>query len=76
MIGGSPAAVQGAFNADLGQVRVVMLVSPTCGACLHGVSEVSEQLVKLERGKNAGMYVVWVPRNTIPEVFSGIVRLT
>ena len=62
MIGGSPAAVQGAFNADLGKVRVLMLVPPTCGACLHGASEVSEQLVKLERGKNAEIYVVWVPR--------------
>jgi hypothetical protein len=62
MIGGSPTAVQAAFNADVGKVRVLMLVSPTCGACLLGASQVSEQLVKLERGKNAGIYVVWVPR--------------
>ena len=31
MIGSSPDAVQAAFNADMGRVRVLMLVSPTCG---------------------------------------------
>jgi hypothetical protein len=62
ILGNSPAALQAAFNVDAGKVRVLMLVSPTCGACLHGASEVSEQLVNIEGGKNAAIYVVWVPR--------------
>jgi len=62
VIGDGPAALQAAFNADVGKVRVLMLVSPTCGVCLRGASEVSEQLVKLEHGKDVRVYVVWVPR--------------
>jgi hypothetical protein len=62
IIGPSAAGLKAAFNADVGKVRVLMLVSPTCGACLNGASEVSEQLVNLEHGKNAAIYVVWVPR--------------
>jgi hypothetical protein len=62
MIGIGTAGLQAVFNADVGKVRVLMLVSPTCGACLNRASEVSEQLVNLEHGKNAAIYVVWVPR--------------
>lgn len=62
VLGNTPAAVRTAFNADAGKVRVLMLVSPTCGACLRGASEVSEQLSEIEHGKDAAVYVVWVPR--------------
>jgi hypothetical protein len=62
VLGDTPAAVRTAFNADEGKVRVLMLVSPTCGACLNGASEVSEQLLKIERGNDTAVYVVWVPR--------------
>ena len=62
VLGNAPTDVRAAFNADAGKVRVLMLVSPTCGVCLRGASDVSEQLVKLERGKDARIYVVWVPR--------------
>lgn len=62
VLGNTPAALRTAFNADAGKVRVLMLVSPTCGACLHGASEVSEQLSNLDHGKDASLYVVWVPR--------------
>jgi hypothetical protein len=62
VLGDTPTAVRAAFNADAGKVRVLMLVSPTCGVCLRGASEVSEQVVKLEHGKDTLIYVVWVPR--------------
>ncbi|HEX4019976.1 MAG TPA: hypothetical protein VHX63_02430 [Acidobacteriaceae bacterium] len=62
VLGSTPAVVRAAFNADAGKVRVLMLVSPTCGVCLRGASEVSEQLVKLKNGKNVAEFVVWVPR--------------
>ena len=35
VVGDSVAAVRAAFNADAGKVRVLMVVSPTCGACLR-----------------------------------------
>jgi hypothetical protein len=58
----TPVALQTAFNADVGKVRVVMLVSPTCGACLHGAAEVSEQIAKIGDGKDVPLYVLWLPR--------------
>lgn len=62
VVGSSPSAVRAAFNADVGKVRVLMLVSPTCGACLQGASEVSEQIAEINHGKDVPLYVLWVPR--------------
>ncbi|MGA7313367.1 MAG: hypothetical protein WBX22_05270 [Silvibacterium sp.] len=62
VIGSTTAAVRSAFNADAGKVRVLMLVSPTCGTCLQGASEVSEQISEINHGKDVPLYVLWVPR--------------
>ena len=51
-LGSSPAIVRTAFNGDADKVRVLMLVSPTCGMCLRGASEVSQQLAKAANGKD------------------------
>jgi hypothetical protein len=61
--GDTPAAVKTAFNADVGKVRVLMVVSPTCGECLKGASEVSEQVAGIDHGKTVPLYVLWVPRS-------------
>lgn len=61
VVGDSTAIVQKAFNADSGKVRVLMLVSPTCGVCLRGASDVTENILKRKGGKNISVYVVWVP---------------
>lgn len=62
VVGNTSAAVRSAFNADTGKVRVVMVVSPTCGACLEGASEVSQQVAGINQGKTVPLYVLWVPR--------------
>lgn len=62
VVGNTSAAVRTAFNADAGKVRVVMVVSPTCGACLEGASEVSQQVAGINQGKTVPLYVLWVPR--------------
>jgi hypothetical protein len=62
VVGDSAAAVRSAFNADAGKVRVLIVVSPTCGACLEGASEVSEQVAGINQGKTVPLYVLWVPR--------------
>ena len=62
VVGDTSAVVRTAFNADAGKVRVVMVVSPTCGACLEGASEVSEQVAGINQGKTVPLYVLWVPR--------------
>jgi hypothetical protein len=55
--------VKAAFNADVGKVRVLMVVSPTCGECLKGASEVSRQIAEIDQGKTVPLYVLWVPRS-------------
>ncbi len=62
VVGDSAAAVRAAFNADAGKVRVLMVVSPTCGACLEGASEISEKVAGINQGKTVPLYVLWVPR--------------
>jgi hypothetical protein len=59
---GDTAAVRTEFNADAGKVRVLMVVSSTCGECLKGASEVSEQVAEINQGKTVPLYVMWVPR--------------
>lgn len=63
VVGSTPSVVRAAFNADAGKVRVLMLVSPTCGACLNGASEVSGQIAEINNGKDVPLYVLWVPRS-------------
>lgn len=41
---------------------MVMLVSPTCGMYLNGAAEVSQQIAKIDGGKEVPLYAVWVPR--------------
>lgn len=62
VVGDTAAGVKAAFNADEGKVRVVMLVSPTCGMCLKGAAEVSQEVAKIDGGKKVPLYAVWVPR--------------
>jgi hypothetical protein len=63
VVGNTSTAVRTAFNANAGKVRVVMVVSPTCGECLKGASEVSEQVAEISQGKAVPLYVLWVPRS-------------
>lgn len=63
VLGDSTAVVKAAFNGDAGKVRVLMVVSPTCGACLEGASEVSQQVAQINQGKTVPLYVLWVPRS-------------
>lgn len=62
VVGNTAAAVKTAFNADAGKVRVLMVVSPTCGTCLEGASEVSKQIAGINQGQSVPLYVLWVPR--------------
>jgi hypothetical protein len=51
-----------AFNADAGQTRVVMLVSPTCDVCLRGASAVYATLLAREPDPRLRPFIVWVPK--------------
>ncbi len=51
------------FNADVGKVRLLMYVSPTCGECLRGAKQTQQQVLAAVANPNLRIYVVWAPKN-------------
>lgn len=70
VIGADAEPLRGAFNAQVGTVRVVMLVSPTCGPCLDGAAAVPRALAERPQLADVPVHVVWVPmlRAAAPDV--------
>lgn len=54
------SALKAQFNADKGKVRLIVLLSPTCGLCLSGASEIQKVLDNLQ-GLEIKVYSAWVP---------------
>lgn len=50
-----------AFNAAKGKVRVVMLVSPKCGACVEGADVVRDGVHRKLRDKRLSTFSVFIP---------------
>jgi hypothetical protein len=61
-IGPQAQTVRAAFNADVHDVRVVALVSPTCGACLRGASELQSGVFSPITSNHLRGFIVWVPK--------------
>ena len=49
------------FNQDVGKVRLVVLVDPTCPPCRWGASEIEKQVLETIPSKQLAVYVVWLP---------------
>ena len=60
-LGATTEALRSAFNADSMSVRVLMLVSPTCGVCLRGAADLQKSLLAAQPDPRLRTYVVWVP---------------
>lgn len=58
---GSISPLQSYFNEATGKPRFLALVSPTCGACLHGATTVREDVVGAFREAGAPVSLVWIP---------------
>ena len=56
---GNPLRTQ--FNADMGKVRVLALLSPTCGDCLRGARDLQRDVMDQTQATGLAMYIVWVP---------------
>jgi hypothetical protein len=70
-VGAQAQTLREAFNADTGSVRIVALVSPTCGACLRGAADMQTVFGEIGDPRLRG-YIVWVPKldgheNNVPE---------
>lgn len=50
-----------AFNRHGDDVRIVELVSPTCPACLDGVSKIQHSLFNAEPSRRLIGFTIWVP---------------
>jgi hypothetical protein len=61
-VGTQAQAVRDAFNAASGTVRIIALVSPTCGACLRGTADLQTQVFDGIASPNVRALVVWVPK--------------
>lgn len=49
------------FNDDASKVRILMLVSPTCGFCLRGAQQIQRTVLASVADSQLAAYVVWVP---------------
>ena len=55
----SDAPLVSAFNTAKGQSRFVAILSPTCGACVHGADAIRAAVLPL--GPAVDVFVVWAP---------------
>jgi hypothetical protein len=61
-IGTQAQTLRGAFNTDAGAVRVLALVSPTCGACLRGAADLQHGVFATIGDAKLRGSIVWVPK--------------
>lgn len=61
-VGVQASTLRDAFNADAGAVRIVALVSPTCGACLRGASDIQREIFATIADPRLRGFIVWVPK--------------
>lgn len=49
------------FNQDVGKVRLLVIVDPTCPPCRWGASEIQKQVLETVATSQLAVYVVWIP---------------
>jgi hypothetical protein len=49
------------FNQDVGKVRLIVIVDPTCPPCRWGASEIQKQVLETIPSDRLAVYVVWIP---------------
>src|SRR6202022_2171729 len=49
------------FNQDVGKVRLIVIVDPTCPPCRWGASEIQKQGLETIPSKQLGVYFVGLP---------------
>jgi hypothetical protein len=61
-VGADATVLRDAFNSAADQVRLVLLVSPTCGTCLRGAQTVQADVLDALKGEDLRVFVVWLPK--------------
>lgn len=60
--GRGTGSVREAFNDAAGHVRLVLLVSPSCGVCLTGAQKVQAEVLEALPEEDIRVLVVWLPK--------------
>jgi hypothetical protein len=58
-VGPDGGALKDQFNQDQGRVRVLMILSPTCGTCRMGARVVERHFQEALKDPKLSLYVVW-----------------
>ena len=49
------------FNQDVGKVRLLVIVDPTCPPCRWGASEIQKDVMETIHSDRLAVYVIWIP---------------
>jgi hypothetical protein len=49
------------FNQDVGKVRLIVIVDPTCPPCRWGASEIEKEVLERVHSDRLAVYVIWIP---------------
>jgi hypothetical protein len=49
------------FNQDVGKVRLLVIVDPTCPPCRWGASDIEHEVLETVNSDRVAAYVVWLP---------------
>src|SRR5690348_1608682 len=49
------------FNQDVGKVRLIVIVDPTCPPCRWGASEIQKNVMETIHSDRLAVYVIWIP---------------
>ncbi len=60
-LGRDLAPLKERFNRDVGHVRLLTLISPTCSVCLGGAVQVQQKILQQIPSANLNVYAVWTP---------------
>jgi hypothetical protein len=58
-LGGSTASLRETFNRDARKVRLLLILSPTCGLCRMGARMTARYILDLTQRDDLRVYVVW-----------------
>ena len=60
-VGSSLDLLRKRFNADVDKLRVVALLSPTCGGCLRGARAIQQSVLDRYPDFDTAVHIVWLP---------------
>lgn len=67
-LGAGAAELRARFNQDLGKVRLVLLLSPSCSLCRMGSRVVQRHVLKQVDAPDLAVYYAWLPIHEVDDL--------